>query len=226
MSARGTVPVRAVFFDVGETLIDESTEYGTWADWLGVPRHTFSAMFGTVLARGEDYRTVFQHFRPGFDLATERELRLKAGLGEYLNARNLYPDARNCLAELKRLGYFVGIAGNQTARAGTFIRELHLPADLIATSDDWGAEKPSPEFFKKMVDSCGFDPSEVAYVGDRLDNDVLPALDAGLVAAFIRRGPWGYAMADNPLAERAHIRIESLAGLPAAIAGYNDRARA
>ena len=37
--ARG--PVRAVWFDVGETLIDESREYGTWADWLGVPRHTF-----------------------------------------------------------------------------------------------------------------------------------------------------------------------------------------
>jgi hypothetical protein len=51
--------VRAVFFDVGETLIDESTEYGSWADWLGVPRHTFSSMFGAVIARGEDYREVF-----------------------------------------------------------------------------------------------------------------------------------------------------------------------
>ena len=26
--------LRAVWFDVGETLIDESREYGTWADWL------------------------------------------------------------------------------------------------------------------------------------------------------------------------------------------------
>ena len=45
--------VRAVVFDVGETLLDEGTEYGTWADWLGAPRHTFSAMFGAVIARGE-----------------------------------------------------------------------------------------------------------------------------------------------------------------------------
>ncbi|MEV6806228.1 HAD family hydrolase [Streptomyces sp. NPDC051132] len=36
---------RAVIFDVGECLVDETTEYGTWADWLGVPRHTFAAMF-------------------------------------------------------------------------------------------------------------------------------------------------------------------------------------
>jgi hypothetical protein len=44
------VAIRAVWFDVGETLIDEGREYGTWADWLGVPRHTFSAMFGAVIA--------------------------------------------------------------------------------------------------------------------------------------------------------------------------------
>jgi hypothetical protein len=30
-----------MFFDVGETIVDESREYGTWADWMGVPRHTF-----------------------------------------------------------------------------------------------------------------------------------------------------------------------------------------
>jgi hypothetical protein len=37
-----TGPVRAIVFDVRETLVDETTEYETWADWLGVPRHTFS----------------------------------------------------------------------------------------------------------------------------------------------------------------------------------------
>ena len=49
-----------MFFDVGESLVDESREYGTWADWLGVPRHTFSAVFGAVIAKGGDYRETFQ----------------------------------------------------------------------------------------------------------------------------------------------------------------------
>ena len=44
--------VKAVVFDVGETLVDESREYGAWADWLGVPRHTFSSVFGAVIALG------------------------------------------------------------------------------------------------------------------------------------------------------------------------------
>lgn len=186
------MPIRAVWFDVGETLIDESNEYGTWADWLGVPRHTFSAMFGAVLARGEDYRTVFEHFKPGFDLDAERRARLSAGMGEYLNALNLYPDARPCLAELRDAGYFVGIAGNQTVRAGQFIRELNLPSDLVATSDDWGATKPEVAFFHKLIEVSGHLPEEIAYVGDRLDNDVHPAAKAGLFTVWVRRGPWGF----------------------------------
>jgi hypothetical protein len=60
--------MRAVVSDVGECLVDETREYGTWADWLGVPRHMFAAMFGAVIARGQDYRQVFQEFQPGFDL--------------------------------------------------------------------------------------------------------------------------------------------------------------
>src|SRR5258708_31304441 len=148
---RSAVPVRAVWFDVGETLIDESREYGTWADWLGVPRHTFSAVFGAVIARGGDYREVFQHFQPGFDLGKERQARLNLGIGEYLSGHDLYPDARPCLQALKDAGYFVGVPGNQTARARRFLRELNLPCDVLATSDEWGAEKPGAAFFDKMV---------------------------------------------------------------------------
>ncbi len=166
--------IRAVWFDVGEVLINETREYHAWADWLGVPRHTFSAVFGAVIARGQDYRDVFQVFRPGFDLEAERQARLDAGLGEYLNADDLYPDARPCLQALKDAGYFVGIAGNQTARAGQFLRELNLPCDVLATSDDWGVTKPSPDFFAKLIEVSGHQANEIAYVGDRLDNDIRP----------------------------------------------------
>ena len=214
MDRQGLDDVRAVFFDVGEVLIDESTEYGTWADWLGIPRHTFSSVFGAVIARGEDYREVFQHFRPGFNLAEERQRRFEAGLGEFFNGRDLYPDARPCLQALKELGYFVGVAGNQTERAGRLLRELHLPVDLIATSDDWGAEKPSVKFFEKLVSVADLPAREILYVGDRMDNDILPALEAGLRVAHIRRGPWGYQHVAHPDIDRVDVRLDSLAELP------------
>ena len=108
--------VRAVVFDVGETLLDESTEYGTWADWLGVPRHTFSAMFGAVIARGDDYRQTFHHFQPGFDLAGERLRREEADFGEHFDESDLYPDARPSLEKLKQLGFLIGAAGTRPCK--------------------------------------------------------------------------------------------------------------
>jgi FMN phosphatase YigB (HAD superfamily) len=47
-----------------------------------------------------------------------------------------------------------------------------------------------------------------------LDNDIHPALAAGMVAVFLRRGPWGYIHAAHPDVIRAHLRLESLDELP------------
>jgi HAD superfamily hydrolase (TIGR01662 family) len=208
--------IKAVVFDVGETLVDESREYGTWADWLGVPRHSFSAVFGGVIALGMDYREAFQYFRPGFDLAEERERRADAGQPETFGEGDLYPDARPALAALRDMGLWVGIAGNQTSRAGKILRELDLPADMIATSDDWGVSKPDPAFFRALADATPHEPSEIVYVGDRVDNDLKPAKAAGMRTAFIRRGPWGYILENHPdMAVVADWRTTTLTDLPA-----------
>src|SRR5437870_4915630 len=100
-SGKGEQVISAVFFDVGETIVDESREYGTWADWLGVPRYTFSAVFGAVIACAGDYRDTFRVFRPGFDLAEQRQRRAAAGKPETFAEQNLYPDARPCLQALR-----------------------------------------------------------------------------------------------------------------------------
>ena len=141
--------VVSVVFDIGETLLDDSREFGAWADWIGVPRHTFSAVLGAVTAAGRDNAETFQYFRPGFDLAAERQRREDAGRGENYGEADLYPDVRPALAALRELGLWVGIAGNQTARAGRIFRKLELSADLIATSAEWGVAKPDPAFFRQ-----------------------------------------------------------------------------
>lgn len=213
--------LEAVFFDVGETLVDETREYGTWADWLGVPRHTFSAVFGAVIARGGDYRETFQHFRPGFDLHAERERRAAAGQAETFGEENLYPDARPCLAELRAMGLRLGLAGNQTARAEGILRGLGLPVDVIGTSDGWGVEKPAPDFFHRVVAEAGCPAESVLYVGDRLDNDIRPAQKAGLRTALVRRGPWGHILGDETAARECLFRVDSLDELPALIRKHN-----
>lgn len=207
--------IRAVVFDVGECLVDETREYGTWADWLNVPRHTFSAVFGAVIAQGRDYRETFQVFRPGFDLAEERDKRAEVGQPEWFGDDDLYPDARPTLENLHADGLWLGIVGNQTRRAGGVIRSLNVPADMIATSDDWGVSKPEPGFFRRVIEAAPGHVSEILYVGDRLDNDIRPAASMGLKTALIRRGPWAHIQQSDPDAHRlATLRIDSLAELP------------
>ncbi|MFD7588457.1 HAD family hydrolase [Kitasatospora sp. NPDC059811] len=214
--------IRAVVFDVGECLVDETREYGTWADWLGVPRHTFVAQFGAVIAEGRDYREAFQVFRPGFDLYEEREKRAAAGQPETFGEEDLYADVRPALARLRADGLWLAIAGNQTVRAGAILRRLFsADVDLIGTSDDWGASKPDPAFFERVAAVVPADPGEILYVGDRLDNDVLPAARAGMQTALIRRGPWGWIQQHDPAVDRATLRIDSLAQLPELIAKAN-----
>lgn len=203
-------------------LVDETREYGTWADWLGVPRHMFSAVFGAVIARGQDYRETFQVLRPGFDLDKARQQRADDGKPEWFGEGDLYPDVRTALARLRETGLWVGIAGNQTARAGCLLRDLGLPADMIATSDDWGVTKPDPGFFRKMIEESPVGPGETLYVGDRLDNDIIPAARLGLRTALINRGPWASIWWDDPAASQVPtLRIDSLAELPARIAALN-----
>jgi len=144
-----------------------------------------------------------------FDLDRERQARLDVGLGEYLSGHDLYPDARPCLQALKGAGYFVGVAGNQTARAGRFLRELNLPCDVLATSDEWGETKPDLAFFEKMIAVSGHDCDEIAYVGDRLDNDIAPAAEAGLFTVWLRRGPWGFILQPGDLLISGRLRNDA-----------------
>jgi FMN phosphatase YigB (HAD superfamily) len=210
--------IRVVVFDVGETLIDETRHWGEWADWLGVPRFTFFAVLGGVIARGEHHRRVFDILRPGFDFAAEQGRREAAGWRHSFEASDFYPDALPCLARLRAAGYRVGLAGNQPVEAEASLAAAGAPADFIAASANWGVEKPSPAFFARVAETAGLSPHEIAYVGDHLDNDFLPARAAGLAAVFLRRGPWGLLGAQRPEAAQASLRVETLDELPGAFA--------
>lgn len=212
------MPVRTIFFDVGETLVDETRIWAGWADWLGVTRLTLFAALGAVIARGEHHHRVFDIIRPDMDVGAEAAAMRAAGAGFSVTRDDFYPDAIPCLHALRAAGYRIGLAGNQPAGAEAQLKALDLPVDYVASSAGWGVEKPSPVFFDRVVELAGGSPGEIAYVGDRLDNDVLPAADAGMLAVFLRRGPWGYLHATLPEITRAHIRLDSLAELPAALA--------
>ena len=209
--------IRLAVFDVGETLVDESRMWGEWADWLEVTRLTFFAALGAVIADRQHHREVYALVRPGIDITHERQVREAQGVMTRIEARDLYPDAVPVLTRLREMGFRIGLAGNQPADAEVQIRALGLAVDFVASSTRWEVEKPDPPFFQRIVAESGVQPGEIAYIGDRLDNDVLPAVSAGMFGVFIRRGPWGVIHASWPEVAQAHLRLENLEELPEAL---------
>jgi FMN phosphatase YigB (HAD superfamily) len=200
------VTVRAVFFDVGETLVDEERYWREVASAAGVGRHVVWAALGMTIERGEEHWSLWRH------LGLERP----AGAWDQVvySIDDLHPDALECLEQVHAGGMLVGIAGNQSAALEDWARAAGLPVDVVTGSASLGVRKPDPAFFDRLVGLAGVAAGEVAYVGDRVDNDVRPSLDAGMVAFHLRRGPWGRLQATPAGA----IAIESLAELPEALA--------
>jgi HAD superfamily hydrolase (TIGR01662 family) len=200
------VALRAVVFDVGETLVDEERWWRRLAEHGGLQPHVVWAALGVTIARGEEHTALWEH------------LRIEQPSGWYdepYSVEDLYPDALECLQRVRELGLRVGIVGNQTETLEAWAREAALPADVISSSASLGVRKPDPGFFARVVELMGCPAGEVAYVGDRVDNDVLPATAAGLVAIHVRRGPWGRLQRTPP---EAALGLDDLASLPEALA--------
>ena len=212
--------IRAVCFDVGETLVDETRLWNGWANYLGVSSRVFYSALEELIERNQHHQTIFERFQPGFDLEDARLERAAHGDHDIFNISDLYADALPCLNLLRERGYKVGIAGNQPLAAEQVLRQCGSDVDFIASSVRWGCEKPSQAFFERLIETAGAPASETAYVGDRLDNDVLPAAEAGLIAVFIKRGPWARVHVRRAEIVRAAIVVDTLAELPDALAHY------
>jgi HAD superfamily hydrolase (TIGR01549 family) len=105
---------------------------------------------------------------------------------------DLYADALPTLDRLRNDGYRLAIVANQPAVRADQLRAIGIEADVVEMSEALGVAKPQPAFFDRVLELMGApDPASVAYVGDRVDNDVQPAIAAGMRAVWIRRGPWG-----------------------------------
>jgi len=197
------VALRAVFLDVGETLVDEERYWGRIAEAIGVRPHVLWAALGATIARGEEHRRVFDYL--GVEAVPAAP--------SYYGPEDLYPDALSAIAGLRDRGLFVGVAGNQSAQLEDWFAREGWTVDYVASSQRLGVSKPEPRFFEALVAAAGCKPGEAAYVGDRVDTDVLPAKAAGMVAVHLRRGPWGYLQD----ASAADLRVDSLAELPEAL---------
>jgi len=130
----------------------------------------------------------------------------------------LYDDV---LPALDRLAgrYRIGVLANQpeATRAALERDGVARYVDVWVVSEEVGLSKPDPRIFAHAVDAAGCPPERAVFVGNRLDNDVRPAREAGLRTIWVLRGEAPAEPTAAQLAE-ADVAIRTLAELPDALA--------
>ena len=144
------------------------------AEWLQIVLHTF----GETIPR-EDLGQVFED------------------LYEYFvapSAWTLDPGIRPMLEVLRGRGIGLGILSNWDSRLKATLGKLGLLDlfDQLVVSNEVGFEKPHAAIFEEAIEKSGCDPDNILHVGDSLEADILPAVELGLTAIWVKPpGPRG-----------------------------------
>ena len=86
--------------------------------------------------------------------------------------------------------HFVGLIANQTPGTEKRLKAYGIFQyfDLIFVSAELGLSKPDPRIFRLAQENAGCSPGQAWMIGDRLDNDIKPAKEAGWNTIQILQG--------------------------------------
>jgi putative hydrolase of the HAD superfamily len=231
------MPVRAVLFDAGETLVH--------------PAPSFPELFTDVLAAaGHDRapqqvidasRTVFHRFSEAardnelwttsperserFWLSVYDRMLQELGLGGDIGLRDalyvtftdpanyaLFDDVKGAIGALDAASVRLGIVSNFEAWLEDLLGSLGVrdAFTVRVISGIEGVEKPDPAIFRRALERLELDAVDVVYVGDNPEFDVAPAAAVGMTPVLIdRRGRFP---------DERCVRIEDLRQLAGIIA--------
>lgn len=173
--------IKWIFFDVGSTLVDETEAYD----------HRVRDMIeGTNISFSDFNSKRIELAKQGFDGNSEAIKYFGLKKTPWHTEDEIpFDDAIETLYLLKRRGYNLGVIANQvegTAQRLEIWGLLHC-FDVLATSAELGIAKPDKLIFEKAFELAGCRPQNSVMVGDRLDNDIIPAKALGMRTVWIRK---------------------------------------
>ena len=190
--------LRWVFFDVGNVLLNEDplTFFSFLRHAEAVCRARPERTYRDVLAAREAkaaagalwpvYEVVSEVLSPAecdsLWEETAREVR-----GRFAELSPLIPGAREVVEQLA-CGFRLGLIANQGPECRAWLGKLGVleQFEVVAFSDELGQAKPDLGLYRLGLDKAGAEPGECVMVGDRLENDILPASRLGMATVWVR----------------------------------------
>ena len=178
--------IKWIFFDIGSTLVDESVAYQNRIE---------RTITGTNVTYDDFYNKMVEiskYNQSGYNKALEA-YGLKT-VPWNSDDEFVYPETENCLSELSK-HYRIGIIANQNLGSEERLEKLGLlkHIDLVIASAEEGVAKPDLRIFQIALARAECKPEEAVMVGDRIDNDIIPANKIGMTTVWIKHGFGGYA---------------------------------
>ena len=174
-----------LFFDIGNTLYDE-----TWSDYdrvvsfiktndLNIDPSDFLAQMrlGASVYSPSPFAYAREHFgiKENYPYSSEKEVLFEgvADVLEYLSEH-----------------YKLGILANQPSSTSERLKRdgIYHYFDICLLSETEKLFKPDPAFFEYAIQKANCSPDRIVMVGDRLDNDIMPAKAAGMKTVRIKQG--------------------------------------
>lgn len=194
--------IKWLFFDIGSTLIDESIAYR---------KRIERTIADTDISYDEFYRKMVEVSKQNenaYNLTVDGY-----GLNRALwnsDDEVVYPEAEECLRELSK-HYKIGIIANQNPGSCERLEKMGMLKyiDIVVASAEEGVAKPDLRIFRIALERAACKPEEAVMVGDRIDNDIIPAKKIGMKTVWIRQGFGKYYVPD-PAAEKPDRTVNSL----------------
>ena len=178
--------IKWIFFDIGSTLVDESAVYENRIKEItqgnNIDRNEFVAKVieraqtspKPIVSAAEDYGVNVPAWRHDLEV--------------------LYPDSKEVLQRLSQK-YKIGIIANQDFGTEQRLTDfnVHQYINLVIASAEEGVAKPDLRIFQIALDRADCKPEEAVMIGDRIDNDIIPANKIGMTTVWIKQGFGSYA---------------------------------
>lgn len=178
--------IRWIFFDMGSTLIDET---------VAMDHRIREVIAGTEITYDQfiEKKLFFARQNKPADLETIRFFGLTKTPWHKEDER-LFPDTIECMQQIHKK-FKIGIIANQSFGSEERLKKFGIwpYIDALAASAEEGVSKPDQRLFEIALKKAGCRAEEAAMVGDRLDNDIVPANKMGMYTIWMKQGNWKYA---------------------------------